>query len=457
MHSGSATPDPDDVLSARVAEIERAVLSRAPEHRVEPSLDDIAALTDLMGQPQHTYPVVHLTGTNGKTSTARMTERLLRELGLSTGRFTSPHLSDIRERIALHGAPISQERFVSAWDDVAPFLSTIDNRSVRAGRAPINFFQVLTAMAFAAFADAPVDIAVLEVGMGGTWDSTNVANGRVAVVTPVALDHQRLLGSTIEQIATQKAGIIKPGATAVLADQHPDAIAPLLRRATEVGAEVVLSGERIGLVSREIAVGGQLVSVRGLGGIYPDLFLPLHGEHQAHNLVLAIAAVEACVGGGDDRLDGDVVGSAVADMSSPGRLEVVRSSPTVIVDAAHNPAGARVLAGALTEAFSFSKLVGVVGVLSDKEAEAILVELEPIMDEIVITQPLSSRALPPSELAVIAREVFDPDQVHVVEDLPEAVALAVDLAESPGDLRAGVLATGSVLVAAQVRTVLGVR
>ncbi|KQX68837.1 folylpolyglutamate synthase/dihydrofolate synthase family protein [Angustibacter sp. Root456] len=451
------TSEQPEVVSARLAEVEHAVLARTPEHHVDPSLDAIRALMDLMGEPQRAFPVVHITGTNGKTSTSRMIERLLRELGLRTGRFTSPHLTDIRERIAFDGEPISPERFVAAWDDVAPYLEIIDARAREAGEPLINYFQVLTAMAFSAFADAPVDVAVVEVGLGGTWDSTNVADGQVAVITPIGIDHERLLGSTVEQIATEKAGIIKPGAVAVLGTQKREAAEVLLHRAGEVGADVVVEGQQIGLLSREVAVGGQLVSVRGIGGDYEDLFLPLHGEHQAHNLVTAIAAVEAFVGGGTDRLDPEVVRVAVADMTSPGRMEVVRRSPTVVVDAAHNPAGAQVLAAAVDEAFSFRRLVGVVAVLSDKDPEGILAALEPVLDEVVVTRTSSSRAMNPDDLGEVAVEVFGEDRVHVVGRLPDALARAVDLAEQDGDLGVGVLATGSVTMAADVRTLLGVR
>jgi dihydrofolate synthase/folylpolyglutamate synthase len=457
-------PDAADVaareeaaLRARLREVEQAVLARAPESQVDPSLDEIRELTDLMGQPQHGFPVVHVTGTNGKTSTARMIERLLRELGLRTGRFTSPHLTDIRERIALDGEPISAERFVAAWDDVAPYLALVDERARADGRPLINYFQVLTAMAFSAFADAPVDVAVLEVGLGGTWDSTNVADGQVAVITPVAIDHTRLLGSTVEEIAAEKAGIIKHGAVAVLAQQQQEAAEVLLHRAGEVGAEVVLEGQQIGVLHREVAVGGQLVSVRGIGGDYEDLFLPMHGEHQAHNLAVAIAATEAFFGGGEDRLDVDLVRTAVAGMDSPGRLEVVRRSPTVVVDAAHNPAGAAAVAETVQEAFSFTRLVGVVAVLGDKDAEGILDALEPVLDEVVVTRTTSPRAMDPEELAVIARDVFGEDRVQVAASLPEALQRAVDLAEREGDLGAGVLAAGSVTMAAEVRTLLGAR
>jgi dihydrofolate synthase/folylpolyglutamate synthase len=445
----------DDEVTTRLAEVEREVLARTPEHEMDPSLDEIRALTELMGDPQRTFPVIHITGTNGKTSTSRMIERLLRELGLSTGRFTSPHLTDVRERIALDGEPISADRFVAAWDDVHPYLQVIDARSAAAGKPKINYFQVLTAMAFSAFADAPVDVAIIEVGLGGTWDSTNVADGQVAVVTTVAIDHERLLGSTIEQIAGEKAGIIKPGAVAVLANQTRAAAEILLRRAGEVGADVVLEDQQIGILSREVAVGGQLVSIRGIAGDYDDLFLPMYGEHQVHNLVVALAAVEAFVGGGRERLDIELVRAAVADMDSPGRLEVVRRGPTVVVDAAHNPAGAQVLADAVHEAFAFTRLVGVVAVLADKDPEGILAALEPELDEVVITRTSSARATDPDDLAEVARDVFGDDRVHVRHSLPDALTLAIDLAEREGDLGAGVLATGSVTMAADVRSLLG--
>lgn len=462
MNSGR--PDAADVeargraaLGARLREVEQAVLARAPEHDVDPSLDAITYLMDLMGQPQRSVPVVHVTGTNGKTSTVRMIERLLRELGLRTGRFTSPHLSDIRERIAFDGEPIDAERFVAAWDDVAPYLAIVDERARGAGEPVINYFQVLTAMAFSAFADAPVDVAVVEVGLGGTWDSTNVADGQVAVITPIALDHERLLGSTVEAIATEKAGIIKAGAVAVLGLQPREAAEVLLRRAGQVGADVVVEDQQIGVVSREVAVGGQLVNIRGLGGDYENLFLPLHGEHQAHNLACALAATEAFFGGGQERLDLDVVRAAVAGMDSPGRLEVVRRSPTIVVDAAHNPAGASAVAATIDESFAFSRLVGIVAILNEKDPEGILAALEPVLDEVVVTRTTSVRAMDPDDLAVVARDVFGEDRVHVARTLPDALDAAVQLAERDGDLGVGVLATGSVTTAAEVRTLLGVR
>lgn len=442
-------------MTQRLLDVEQLVLARAPENDVDPSLEAIAALMDLMGQPQRAYPVIHITGTNGKTSTARMIERLLRELGLRTGRFTSPHLVDVRERIAFDGEPIAPDRFIAAWDDIAPYLAIIDDRSRAADEPVINYFQVLTAMAFSAFADAPVDVAVVEVGLGGTWDSTNVADGQVAVITPIGIDHERLLGSTVDAIAAEKAGIIKAGAAAVIALQRPEAADVLGARVAEVGARALVEGRQFGVLHREVAVGGQLVSVRGLGGDYGDLFLPMHGAHQAHNLACAVAAVESFFGGGEQPLDLKLVRTAAAAMTSPGRLEVVRTSPTIVVDAAHNPSGATVVAEAIGEAFSFRRLVGVVGVLRDKDAAGILEALEPVLDEVVLTRTTSPRATDPDDLLAVAQDVFGPDRVHVARLLPDALDLAVTLAEQDGEVGAGVLATGSVTMAAEVRTLLG--
>ena len=447
----------DSEVTARLLEVEQLVLNRAPENDVEPSLEAIAALMDLMGNPQRAFPVVHITGTNGKTSTARMVERLLRELGLRTGRFTSPHLVDVRERIAFDGEPVDAVRFVAAWDDVAPYLAMVDEGARAAGEPLINYFQVLTAMAFSAFADAPVDVAVVEVGLGGRWDSTNVADGQVAVITPVGIDHERLLGYTVDAIAAEKAGIIKAGAIAVIAAQLPGAAEVIYERVAEVGARLVLEGQQFGVLRRAVAVGGQVVSIKGIGGDYDNLFLPLHGAHQANNLACAIAAVESFFGGGEQPLDMDVVREAVAGMDSPGRLEVVRTSPTVVIDAAHNPSGATVVAEAVGEAFSFRRLVCFVAVLRDKDAAGILEALEPVLDEVVLTRTTSPRAAEPDELAAVARDLFGEDRVHVARHLPDALDLAVTLAEQEGEVGAGVLVTGSVTLAAEVRTLMGAR
>ncbi|HYT10063.1 MAG TPA: folylpolyglutamate synthase/dihydrofolate synthase family protein [Mycobacteriales bacterium] len=452
MRSG---PAPQDVLDrADMARVEAELRERWPESRLEPSLDRIRALVDLLGDPQRAYPVIHVGGTNGKTSTARMIDALLRGFGLRIGRFTSPHLSSVRERISLDGEPISTRRFVDTYDDIRPFLELVDKEQpVR-----LSYFEVLTAMAFAAFAEAPVDVAVVEVGMGGSWDSTNVAEGRVAVVTPIALDHTSYLGDTVDKIATEKAGIIKPGSVAVLAAQPPEAAEVLLRRVGDVGATVAREGSEFGVVGRGVAVGGQVLGVQGLGGVYDELFLPLHGAYQAENAAVAIASVEAFLGASADTgvIDRDVVREALVAVSSPGRMEAVRSAPTVLVDAAHNPHGMAATVAALQESFSFRRLVGIVAVLGDKDVRGMLAELEPVLDEIVVTENSSPRRMPVDDLAALAVEVFGADRVAVEPRLDDALETAVRLAEEGEDQLggSGVLVTGSVVTAGEARTLL---
>ena len=458
-------------VQKRAREVYQAILSRAPEHDLVPSLDRIAAVCQLLGDPQKAFGLVHVTGTNGKTSTTRMIERLLREHGLRTGRFVSPHLNDVRERIALDGVMIEAERFVEIYDEVLPYLDLVDARSAETGGPRLSFFEVLVAMAYAVFADTPVDVGVVEVGLGGSWDATNVADGTVAVITPIGMDHERFLGHDIASIATEKAGIIKPGAIAVIAQQPEEAAQVLLARAAEVGATVLRQGYEFGLIGREVAVGGQVLTLQGNGQVYEDVFLPLHGVHQAYNAAAALAAVEALLissgnfestdaagpSGASGGLDVEVVRAAFADVDSPGRMEVVRRSPTVLVDAAHNPAGAATLAGSLEEAFGFNALIGLVAVLEDKDAEGILGELEPVLDEVVITRTSSPRAMDPHELGEIAIDVFGEDRVTVYDRLDDALDHAMGRAEEGGQIGGGVLATGSVTMAADVRLLLGLR
>jgi len=462
MAPSSGRPDAAQVHAAeqlelrkRMREVEQEILARTPEHDLEPSLDRIAAVMELLGDPQKAFPVIHVTGTNGKTSTTRMIERLLREAGLSTGRFTSPHLHDIRERIALNGKPIPPEKFVAAYEEVLPYIEMVDTKSVDEGGPRMTYFEVVVAVAYAAFADAPVDVAVVEVGMGGSWDATNVADGTVAVVTPIALDHERFLGSSVEDIATEKAGIIKEGALAVIGVQEPEVTEILLERAAEVGAKPAVEGSAFGVLARDLAVGGQQVSIRGLSGDYNDLFLPLHGAHQGHNAAIALAAVEAFIGGGEQPLDIDVVRAGFAEVTSPGRLEIVRRSPTVLVDAAHNPAGAEALRAALEDSFNFARIIGVIAVLADKDATQMLEILEPVLDEVVVTRTTSPRAMSPRALGDLATEIYGENRVTVVDSLPEALDRAAGLADE-GGVAGGVLATGSITTAAEVRLLLGV-
>ena len=445
-------------LLARYAEVSEAILARTPEHMPQPTLHRVARVMELMGDPQHSFRMIHLTGTNGKTSTARITERLLREMGLRTGRFTSPHLHDMRERVSIDGEPVSIEAFLAAYDDVLPFVEMVDAESMaspdEADRVRMTYFEVIVALAYAAFADAPVEVAVVEVGLGGVWDATSVADGDVAVLTPVALDHTRLLGSTLEEIAGEKSGIIKADALAVVGVQEPEVMQVLTERAEEVGAQIHAEGVAFGVLAREVAVGGQQLSVRGLAGDYTDLFLPLFGAYQAHNAAMAIAAVEAFVGGGEQPLTDEVLRAALADVSSPGRLEIVRRSPTVLVDAAHNPAGAAALVEAVRESFTFTRLVGLLAVLEDKDAEHMIQALEPVLDHVVVSRTTSPRAIRPHRLGELVAEYFGEDRVTVVADLPDALDVAAGLADD-GGVGGAVLATGSVTTAAEVRELLG--
>ncbi len=433
------------------AEVEDALLSRWPETRLEPSLDRIRAFTELLGEPQRGYPVIHLTGTNGKTSTSRMIDTLLRTLDLRTGRFTSPHVERMSERICVDGSPLTDEEFVRAFNDVAPYTHLVDSSEAH----PLSFFETIVGMAYAAFADAPVEVAVVEVGLGGAWDATNVADGQVAVVLPVGVDHAQFLGDSPEQIALEKAGIIKAGATAVMAEQTPEVAEVLLQRCAEVGATPVREGVDFGVVSRVPAVGGQVVSLQGVRARYDELFLPLYGAHQAQNAVVALAAVEAFIG--EEPLDGDLVASALGQVTSPGRLEVIRRSPTIVLDAAHNPHGARAAAAALEDSFTFDPLVGVMGVMADKDHEGVLAAFEPYLSHVVCTQNSTHRAMPAERLAVAAREIYGEDRVSVAPRLADAIDQATGLADSVEGASIGsgaVLVTGSVVTVGEARTML---
>jgi dihydrofolate synthase / folylpolyglutamate synthase len=437
-------------------QVESELNTRWPETKIEPSLARIAALVDLLGDPHRAYPVLHVSGTNGKTSTTRMIDALLTRIGLRTGRYTSPHLQLVTERIALDSAPISPERYVEVYRDIEPYVSMVDG----AGDVPMSKFEVLTGMGFAAFADAPVDAAILEVGLGGTWDATNVADARIAVVGPVATDHVEYLGTDLAGIAKEKAGIIKPGSIALVAEQVPEAAKVILERCAEVDATVARAGLEFGVLQRDVAVGGQVVKLQGLGGAYDEIFLPLHGAHQAANAALALAAVEAFFGAGADRqLDVAAVREGFASVVVPGRLERVRSAPSVFIDAAHNPHGARALASALDSEFGFRKLVAVVGVMADKDAAGILAELEPVVAEVVLTRNSSARAMDPDRLGGIARDMFGEDRIVIEPRLDDALETAVRLAESDDPHEplsgAGVIATGSVITAGEVRTLFG--
>ncbi len=443
----SSAQDGQDITYAEV----EAALDRRGFTRMVFDLGRIEELLDVLGSPQRAYPSIHLTGTNGKTSTARMIDSLLRAHGLHTGRYTSPHLETVRERISLDGQPVDEERFTAVYAEVGPLAELIDARSDE----PLTYFDMTTALAFATFADAPVDVAVVEVGLGGAEDATNVIQAGVAVITPIGLDHTEWLGDTIADIALAKSGIVHEGATLICALQPEEAMEPILERCAEVGATVAREGSEFGVIERNVALGGQVLTLQGLGGVYDEIFLPLHGAHQAQNAALALAAVEAFLGAGKDRqLEVELVREGFSSSSSPGRLERVRNAPTVLVDAAHNPHGMAATVAALTEEFSFRRLVAVVGMLGDKDAAGVLDLLEPVVDELVCTRNSSPRALPAEELAEIAYEIFGEDRVHVHPELPDAIEAAVTLAESDIDAGisgVGVLITGSVVTVADAR------
>lgn len=445
-------------IDAAYREVEKTLLGRWPEHRISPTLERIEDLVRLLGDPHRVAPVVHLTGTNGKTTTARMIDALLRAFELRTGRFTSPHVESMRERISLDNEPVSAERFVATFREIEPYVAMVDEQHEH----PLSFFEIIVGMAFATFADAPVDTAVLEVGMGGVWDATNVADGKVAVVTPIAVDHARYLGATPAEIAVEKAGIIKPGAVAVLAQQEVEVAEIMHERVAETGATLAREGLEFGVVERNVAVGGQLVSVQGLTGTYGDLFLPLHGAHQAHNAACAIAAVEAFLAGGvteGEGLDYELVQQGLGSVTSPARLEVVRRGPAIVLDAAHNPHGAAATAAGLEESFDFDPLIGVIGVMRDKDAYGLLEVFEPIFARIICTENSTERAMPAAELAELATEIFGSDRVTRVRRLDDAIDAAVRLADEESSALGGggVVITGSVVTAGEARTLLGGR
>jgi len=458
------TPTPDEIAS--LLQVEHLLDQRWPETKIEPSLTRISALMDLLGSPQRSYPCIHIAGTNGKTSVARMVDALLTALNRRTGRTTSPHLQSAVERIAIDGKPISPARYVATYREIEPFVQIIDQQSqagVFGEAGPrLSKFEVLTAMAFAAFADAPVDVGVIEVGLGGRWDATNVIDAPVAVITPISIDHVDYLGADLAGIAGEKAGIITGSDTvAVIGRQRPEVMEVLLAQSVRADAAVAREDSEFAVADRQIAVGGQLLTLQGLGGVYSDVHLPLHGEHQAHNAALALAAVEAFFGAGKDRqLDVDSVRAGFAAVTSPGRLERMRSAPTVYIDAAHNPAGAAALAQTLAEEFDFRFLVGVISVLADKDVDGILAALEPVLDRIVVTHNGSPRALDVESLALTAQQRFGPDRVLAAADLRDAIDTATALVDEAGAegekfSGTGIVITGSVVTAGAARTLFG--
>ena len=432
-----------------IDEIETKLLARWPETRIEPTLERIAALVDVLGSPQLTYPTIHIGGTNGKTTTSRMIDSLLFEMGLRTGRFTSPHLETYLERISINGQNIDPKAMIFSYHDIAAYLDLMDSKFEH----PISFFEAMTALAFVAFAEHPIDVGVIEVGMGGEWDATNVVDADVSVIMPINLDHTEYLGETLTEIAQTKAGIIKESGFVVLAQQEPEVAKELLKRAAAMGADVAREGVEYSVLSRSLAVGGQLLTIQGASDTYEDIFLPLHGKHQASNAAAALVAVEAFFG--DQELDIEAVRAGFANVTSPGRCEVVHREPTIILDAAHNPHGAAAIAETVQSEFTFDEVIGVVAPMGDKDIHGILLELEQVMDSIIVTANSSSRSTPVDKLEKIAIEIFGAERVFSDENLEKALERAIkDTVRPLSDDTIGILVTGSVVTVGEARSYL---
>jgi dihydrofolate synthase/folylpolyglutamate synthase len=425
---------------AEVGRIFDSLVARIGERAPQPRLHATRRAVELLGNPQQMYSIVHITGTNGKTSTSRMIEALLRGHGLRTGLMTSPHLRFVNERIMIDGEPISDEKFVENWNDVEPYINLVDEELVGNGEVPLTYFETLTILTLAAFADAPVDVAVLEVGMGGEWDSTNVADADVAVFTPIGIDHAEFLGNTVRAIARTKAGIIKPGSIVVTASQEPDALVEIIQAAEMSEGELVVEGDAFELMSSVSAVGGQVLQVRGRAAAYRDVPVTLHGRHQAHNAALAIAAVESLLGNGSRPIPDEILSAALGNVTSPGRLQYLAANPPIIVDAAHNPHGATALAAAILDVLPFEKMWCVLGVLDDKDARGIIEALDPVVAGFICTQSNSDRAMQANDLSDIVATLVGPDRVQAEPTLSSAIETAKSLC-GPAD---AIMVTGSI-------------
>jgi dihydrofolate synthase/folylpolyglutamate synthase len=437
---------PDD--QERVDAIEQALLKRWPETRIAPTLERISALVDALGSPQLTYPTIHVGGTNGKTTTSRMIDSLLFEMGLRTGRFTSPHLESYRERISINGQPIDPKALIFSYNDIAAYLDFIDSKFDN----PISFFEAITALAFAAFAEHPIDVGVIEVGMGGEWDATNVVDADVSVIMPIDLDHTEYLGETIAEIAKTKAGIIKEGGFIVLAQQKPEAAVELLKKAAEVGADIAREGVEYVIESRTLAVGGQLLTIKTPKDTYEDIFLPLHGKHQASNAAAALVAVEAFFG--EQELDYEAVLAGFANVQSPGRCEILHRDPTIIIDAAHNPHGAKALTETIQSEFTFDEVIGIFAAMGDKDVEGALVELEKVMDSVIVTKNSSPRSMDVATVEALASKIFGADRVFAANTLEVAIEKAIKDSVRPlSEDTLGILITGSVVTVGEARTI----
>ena len=447
--------------NASIHEVEREIMRRPPEHNTTNlDLDRMNLMLDVLGHPEESFRVIHVTGTNGKGSTARMAEAICRAYGMRTGLYTSPHLERINERIAIDGQSLSDDDFVDTWDQVKDLVDLVDMKMEQAGKPRMSFFEVLTAMAIWKFADAPVDVAVVEVGMGGAWDATNVLNADAAVIGPVDMDHMQWLGDTVEQIAAEKAGIIKPGCTAVIGPQpHEQAVMPILEEAAERNhARMLRDGYEMEVVSRAPAVGGQLVTLRTPLGEYAEIPVAKFGEHQAHNALAALAAAEAVIPV-SGQLNADIVSEALGGVKVPGRIEQVHTSPTIIIDGGHNVNAAEALRAAIEENYDFTQLVGVIAMMGDKQVEEYLGVLEPLLSHVVVTEnSWRERVMSAKDLEQVAVRVFGRDRVTCEPDLPDAIQTAVNMVDAEDELGVGyghgVLICGSFVTAGDARTML---
>ena len=426
------------------SDVMSALASRWPENKINPSLDRIKLLLDYLGNPQDGLKAIHIAGTNGKTSTSRMIERLLRSLDLRTGLYTSPHLVHPRERISIDGEPISVKNFEEVFSQVEPFLEIVDEK-IPGGS--VTFFEVLTAMAFVSFSDTPVDVISLEVGMGGRWDATNVLTPMVSVITPIDLDHQEYLGNTIEKIALEKTGIIKENIPVVVSNQGKDAAKIILAKAIENNSPIMREGIELDVLERSVGIGGQQLTIANPYGTHSELFLPLFGKHQASNAAVSLTAVEAFL---DRQIDHDLVQEAFAEFSSPGRLQILKRNPTIVIDAAHNPAGIRATKQGITESFQFDNLILILAFMGDKDVDQILEELKGFAQVVILTQTNSIRALSVVDLAKKVKNISQfATRIESSDNSSEAIKLAMNLAKDLGN-SAGIIALGSVVLAGEI-------
>ena len=426
------------------SDVMSALASRWPENKINPSLDRIKLLLDYLGNPQDGLKAIHIAGTNGKTSTSRMIERLLRSLDLRTGLYTSPHLVHPRERISIDGEPISVKNFEEVFSQVEPFLEIVDEK-IPGGS--VTFFEVLTAMAFVSFSDTPVDVISLEVGMGGRWDATNVLTPMVSVITPIDLDHQEYLGNTIEKIALEKAGIIKENIPVIVSNQSKDAAKIILAKAMENNSPIMREGIELDVLERSVGIGGQQLTIANPYGTHSELFLPLFGKHQASNAAVSLTAVEAFL---DRQIDHDLVQEAFAEFSSPGRLQILKRNPTIVIDAAHNPAGIRATKQGITESFQFDNLILILAFMGDKDVDQILEELKGFAQVVILTQTNSIRALSVVDLAKKVKNISQfATRIESSDNSSEAIKLAMNLAKDLGN-SAGIIALGSVVLAGEI-------